>query len=642
MPNPFYTFTQNSFPGRVARSQEINSQFALIEAGFEALGDFPAGDATQLQFNNGGVFGASASLTWNGSTLTAANVTTPGTVTAAALAVSGAVSFSSVAVSGAVTVGSTLGVTGAATVGGTLGVTGKLTAAATEAGDSSQTVVTKGYAASTFAPVSHTHDAAAIVSGTFADARIAASNITQHVGAIDHDSLLNYSVAQHREINDSIISTTSLWSSDKINDVVADIIAGSVPPPGFDTQVTFNDNGVFGADAGFTFDKATESLTLGGKVITAATSGGDAATVVTTKGYVDSVVSGLADAVHTHLASQITSGTFDPDRIPSLDASKIGSGSLLATRGGTGQSSYVVGNYLRSDTSNTLAQRTPAQVLADIGAAASSHTHDASAITTGSFSTSVLPTIPVTKGGSGLTSVTSGYYLRGNGTSAMSARSPSQVLSDIGAAASSHTHSATAITTGTLPASRGGTGISSFTAGNYIRAASSTSLEQRTPAQVAGDLGVSLEGHEHSAAAITSGTLSSDRLPTVPVSRGGTGQTSSFAGAYLVGTGVNSYELRTGVFVRDDIGAAPVSHTHSAADITSGTLAVARGGTGLSTITAGSYMVGNGTSAVSLKSAATVKSDLNIIESHVAGGGQITVSTSAPSGGANGDIWLKV
>lgn len=36
-----------------------------------------------------------------------------------------------------------------------------------------------------------------ITSGTFADARIAASNVTQHVAAIDHDSLLNYVANEH-------------------------------------------------------------------------------------------------------------------------------------------------------------------------------------------------------------------------------------------------------------------------------------------------------------------------------------------------------------------------------------------------------------------------------------------------------------
>lgn len=43
------------------------------------------------------------------------------------------------------------------------------------------------------------------------------------------------------------------------------------------------------------------------------------------------------------------------------------------------------------------------------------------------------------------------------------------------------------------------------------------------------------------------------------------------------------------------IGAATASHAHSASSITSGTLSVSRGGTGLSTITTGHVIIGNGT-----------------------------------------------
>jgi hypothetical protein len=42
----------------------------------------------------------------------------------------------------------------------------------------------------------------------------------------------------------------------------------------------------------------------------------------------------------------------------------------------------------------------------------------------------------------------------------------------------------------------------------------------------------------------------------------------------------------------------PTAHNHSAADITSGTLVVGRGGTGATTHTSGSLLVGNGTGAI--------------------------------------------
>ncbi len=68
---------------------------------------------------------------------------------------------------------------------------------------------------------SHNHDASDIASGTFDDARIAESNVTQHEGAIDHNNLLNYDVAEHRTINDSGSASTDLWSANKIATEIA-------------------------------------------------------------------------------------------------------------------------------------------------------------------------------------------------------------------------------------------------------------------------------------------------------------------------------------------------------------------------------------------------------------------------------------
>lgn len=48
-----------------------------------------------------------------------------------------------------------------------------------------------------FALASHNHAASEINSGSMADARIPASNVTQHVAAIDHDSLLNFAANEH-------------------------------------------------------------------------------------------------------------------------------------------------------------------------------------------------------------------------------------------------------------------------------------------------------------------------------------------------------------------------------------------------------------------------------------------------------------
>lgn len=56
-------------------------------------------------------------------------------------------------------------------------------------------------------------------------------------------------------------------------------------------------------------------------------------------------------------------------------------------------------------------------------------------------------------------------------------------------AAASHQHNASDVTTGILSVARGGTGLGNYTTGNYLRASGSSTLEQRSPAQVRADIG---------------------------------------------------------------------------------------------------------------------------------------------------------
>lgn len=61
-------------------------------------------------------------------------------------------------------------------------------------------------------------------------------------------------------------------------------------------------------------------------------------------------------------------------------------------------------------------------------------------------------------------------------------------------------------------------------------------------------------------------------------------------------------------YTASEVGAAATTHYHAATDITSGTLSVARGGTGRSTLTSGYVLRGNGTGAVTLTSISSLKS----------------------------------
>ena len=130
------------------------------------------------------------------------------------------------------------------------------------------------------AEASHVHDTADVTTGTFADARIsessvtqheaaidhdaltnfvaaehidwsvtgaedvnvdriAAGAVTQHVGAIDHNSLLNYAAGQHRTINDAGTGTTDLFSASEI----ISRLAGKATAP------TSEDSIIAGADS---------------------------------------------------------------------------------------------------------------------------------------------------------------------------------------------------------------------------------------------------------------------------------------------------------------------------------------------------------------------------------------------------------
>jgi hypothetical protein len=81
----------------------------------------------------------------------------------------------------------------------------------------------------------------------------------------------------------------------------------------------------------------------------------------------------------------------------------------------------------------------------------------------------------------------------------------------------------------------------------------------------------------------TFANLTTNVTGTLPVANGGTGATSLTSGSYLKGNGTSAIAVQAGI---------------PAGDITSGTLGVARGGTGATTLTANNVILGNGTSAV--------------------------------------------
>ena len=80
------------------------------------------------------------------------------------------------------------------------------------------------------------------------------------------------------------------------------------------------------------------------------------------------------------------------------------------------------------------------------------------------------------------------------------------------------------------------------------------------------------------------------------------GVTAAQVGAVPTTRKVNGKALSADVtLAAADVGAAAASHSHGAGDITSGTLPVARGGTGAASLTSGNALIGAGTGAVTTR-----------------------------------------
>ena len=108
----------------------------------------------------------------------------------------------------------------------------------------------------------------------------------------------------------------------------------------------------------------------------------------------------------------------------------------------------------------------------------------------------------------------------------------------------------------------------------------------------ASDVGAAASSHNHSASNITSGTLSSDRLPTVPIAKGGLGGTDRLTSAKnLTNESVSSPGFVVSLTSNwKNFGYTTLQQLRNAAGLgnTTGALPVANGGTGMTTATTAS------------------------------------------------------
>jgi hypothetical protein len=268
------------------------------------------------------------------------------------------------------------------------------------------------------------------------------------------------------------------------------------------------------------------------------------------------------------------------------------SGTLPAASGGTGQTSYTVGDILFASTSSALSK------LADVAtgnALLSGGVGAAPFYGKVGLTTHVSGTLAPANGGTGLTSFSSGgavYASSGSslitGTLPISAGGTGK--SSFGSTGplyyNSSTQSIDIGVAGTLPIASGGTGTTSIPAGFVTSngtSLSSTSLPVPISSGGTGATSLSAGFIKSDGTALTSSSL------PIPVADGGTGRTSNLTTYALIASGTTStgaHQLlpngNSGQILRSSgASSLPTWVDLAASDITSGTLSTSRGGTGI-------------------------------------------------------------
>lgn len=191
----------------------------------------------------------------------------------------------------------------------------------------------------------HTHSTSAITSGTFADARISQSSVTQHQGAIDHDSLSGFVGAEHID-----------WTQDQ---GATNIDANNLPDLSGTYQTADSDltaiAGLSSADGNFIVGSAGGWVAESGATARASLGLGTLATQnATSVSIIGGSITGITDlaiadggtGASTANAARINLGLAIGTNVQAFDADL----SAIAALGSTG--------FLTRTAANTYAQRT--------------------------------------------------------------------------------------------------------------------------------------------------------------------------------------------------------------------------------------------------------------------------------------------
>lgn len=284
---------------------------------------------------------------------------------------------------------------------------------------------------------------------------------------------------------------------------------------------------------------------------------------------------------------------------------------------------FLFQNIPNDPTTNTLAT----------GSATAANTATLRANLTGGTVSSLASAITVSDGGTGATSFTTGGILMGNGTGAVSVLANTGtagtyanaayvpvITTDAYGRVSAVTNtaiaiSAAAVTSGTLAVARGGTNQTSFTSGQMIVFDGTSQTSRANVTQtVTGGLSAAntissisfdpitggVTAYTGAAIAIAASQVTSG---TLAVARGGTGLSSYTVGDIVYASGTTTLaslaDVATGnVLISGGVSTAPAWGKVGLTTHVSGTLAVGNGGTGNTALTNNGVVIGQGSSAL--------------------------------------------
>ena len=225
---------------------------------------------------------------------------------------------------------------------------------------------------------------------------------------------------------------------------------------------------------------------------------------------------------------------------------------------------------------------------------AGNHAHDIGSGTSG--------TLAVPRGGTGAITFTSGDVLVGAGTGAIATLSRSGIDSRTTFPPTAHNHAATEITSGTLTVAQGGTGATTHTTGNVLIGNAAAAVTSLSRSGIDSRASFPPDSHVHGAITNAGAIGSAANLPII-TGASGVLVASSFgtiANTFCQGNDTRLSDART-----------PVAHNQDASTITTGTLAVARGGTGIASYTTNNYIRAQSATVLEQRTPAQVLADIS-------------------------------